>query len=303
MNKLKLLFKKLKTPSVGFSVLFSLLSIAIIASTIVFVILGVTAFWVYILYILSAMALTYEVYIVIFYAPKIRQAFINLAMKNKYTKSYIQNFGFRSLVSSSFGAIINIGFAVTQGVLAIITNSIWYGALAVYYILLSCIRSGIIIRHNQRKSVDDPNEYLYLQTKSYRNCGIYITTLTIALSGAIAQMVIANQGFKYAGIMIYVIASYTFYKLTLAIINIVKAKKNDDYTIQSARNLNLASALVSLLALQTAMFDAFGGGVNPSLANALTGTGVSLIIITLGLIMAIHGQKKLKQLKQGDKNG
>ena len=129
------------------------------------------------------------------------------------------------------------------------------------------------------------------QNKTYRNCGILFIFLTIAFSGVIVLIYTSNMYFEYAGYMIYAVAYYTFYRLTLSIINIFKAKKQDNLYVKSIRNINLASALVSILVLQVAMFQAFSPEHNTSYANALTGAGVAIIILTLGIMMIIKFQK------------
>ena len=83
-----------------------------------------------------------------------------------------------------------------------------------------------------------------------------------------------------------------------ALFRTVKARENHDHTIQSIRNLNLASALVSLLALQTALLQAFGQGVDPTLANALSGAGVAMLIVALGIVMIAGSARKIKLLKE-----
>ena len=52
------------------------------------------------------------------------------------------------------------------------------------------------------------------------------------------------------------------------------------------------------------MFQAFSPTSNSSFANALTGAGVSAVILFLGILMIIQANKKLKQLKtnESDKN-
>lgn len=297
MNKWKQFFEKIKTPKLWVLILVIIFSVMIIASTIVLAVFQITDVWVYAVYVLAFVALAYDVYLIVCYAPTIKQKCLETALKNKFLKKFIENYGFKSLVTSSFGFVINVGFAITQAVFAILAHSVWYGALAVYYICLSLIKGGILFKHSRRKRIENDNNFLTDQVKSYRNGGWYLTALTFAMSGAIVQMVIANQGFKYAGLFIYVMATYTFYKLTMCIINIVKALKHKDYTIQSIRNLNLASTLVTLLALQTAMFDAFGNGYNPAIANALTGGAVTLVVLAIAIIMIVKGNKKLKQLK------
>lgn len=140
------------------------------------------------------------------------------------------------------------------------------------------------------------------QCKTYRNCGILFIFLTIAFSGIIVLIYTSNMYFEYAGYMIYAVAFYTFYRLTLSIINIFKAKKQDNLYVKSIRNINLASALVSILVLQVAMFQAFSPEQNTSIANALTGAGVAIIILTLGIMMIIKSQKlKLNSENKNEK--
>ena len=117
--------------------------------------------------------------------------------------------------------------------------------------------------------------------------------LTVAISGIIVLIYTSNMTFEYAGLMIYVVATFTFYKLTLAIFNMFKARKQSDILIQTIRNINLASALVSIIVLQVALFQAFSPESNLGFANGLTGAGISIIILLIGILMIISSSKKL----------
>lgn len=134
---------------------------------------------------------------------------------------------------------------------------------------------------------------------------IYMTTVesnVIAYTIAMVQMVYANKGFIHIGLTIYASAIHTFYKATMSVIHLVKAKKEQDYCIQSLRNIGFAEALVSLLALQTAMFASFSDGqMNTAIPNAITGGVVVLIILTLGIYMIIKGKQQLKKINEGVK--
>ena len=77
--------------------------------------------------------------------------------------------------------------------------------------------------------------------------------------------------------------------------------ENDLY-IENIRNINLASALISIIILQVAMFQAFAPENNLGFANALTGAGVSLIILVLGVLMIIKANRKLKQVNKNIDN-
>lgn len=293
---------KIKEPKIWFSITYSIFALLIISATITLVCVNlINNFVTYTFFGLSALTLSYLVYLVIYYTPKIKQSIINNMKKHKFTNEMLSSYGYRSTIFAFCSLIINISYAVFQGVFAILSHSIWFGALATYYISISLIRGGIIyVTH--RKSKNKENFTLVNQLKSYRNCGIYLVLLNFSLTGALVQLVLSNQTFKYAGLMIYCMATYTFYKLTMSVYNLFKAKKHNDYTIQSIRNLSFADSLVSILALQTALLYEFAPNQNVDLPNALTGGAVSIAIIVIGLYMAISGNKKLKNTK-GENNG
>lgn len=90
--------------------------------------------------------------------------------------------------------------------------------------------------------------------------------------------------------------------LIKSIIDMTKAKKNDDYTTKSIRSVRFADALVSILALQTAMFQAFAQDFVPYLPNSLTRGIVCLIIVVVGIIMIVNGNKPIKKFKKKESN-
>ena len=137
----------------------------------------------------------------------------------------------------------------------------------------------------------------YLEIRKYRNCGWLLVSIIMALSAAVLQMVRNGAGFVHAGWTIYVFAVYTLYKMTMSIINVVKANHFDDFTVQALRSVNLADALVSILALQTALLLQFSDGKTMAAANALTGVTVCILVLAMGVFMIMRGNKYLKRVK------
>ena len=122
--------------------------------------------------------------------------------------------------------------------------------------------------------------------------------MPLALSFAILEMVADGKAFIRIGWTIYAVAAYTFFKLTLAIYNIIKSKKSDDATIRGLRSISLADASVSLLALQTTLLFTFSDGQGVGFANALTGATVCLFTLLLGIYTVINSNKQLKNYIQ-----
>ena len=102
------------------------------------------------------------------------------------------------------------------------------------------------------------------------------------------------------GPMIYVSAAYTFFKVVMGIINLTIARKNDDMTVKAVRSINFADALVSLLALQTALLHEFSPD-SPffnSIMNAVTGSVVCIFTLVVGIYTVVNANKKIKEFTQ-----
>ena len=249
---------------------------------------------VYALFAVSAVVLGYTVYALIIVAPKIKGWIIDLLNGNNITAKILKNYGFRTVLFSAFSMGMSVLYSLYNGALALWFHSMWYGALAVYYITLVFLRSGIVLYHGKRRG---KARNAYLEVRKYRNCGWLLVSTISALSAAILQMVKNGAGFVHAGLTIYVFAAYTFYKVTMSIINIFKANRWDDFTVKAVRCVNLADATVSILALQTALLLQFSDGSGMAFANAVTGMAVCGCVLALGVLMIVRGNRYLKRLK------
>ncbi|MBQ9113514.1 MAG: hypothetical protein IJY05_01170 [Clostridia bacterium] len=257
----------------------------------------------YALFGIAACSLSYSVYLLIRFAPRVKKGIINWAEKYEFTRSLLRNYGFRTIVLTIGSFALSIAFGIYNGVLGLMMKSIWFGALAAYYILLALLRGSVLTYHRKKKTKKHEDS-VSMRTRVYRKCGFWLLILNVALSVAIAQMIFSDRKFIYAGWTIYAFAAYAFYKITMSIINLFKARKQTDMTVQAIRNVNLADAAVSILALQTALLGTFSAeGVNVSLFNTLTGIAVSLLSIGIGVEMVVYANKKLKEIRGERRNG
>lgn len=162
--------------------------------------------------------------------------------------------------------------------------------MALYYLCLTAIRA-ILLWSTYRKGEDRVREY-----KTVRLCGCLLFLLTLALAAMAVQMVVAGKGYRYPGSLIFAVALYAFYSVTIAIINLVRFRRLNSPVLSASKLLGLATALVSMLSLQTAMFASFGGEFRfQTLMNALTGGGVCLFILLLAIGMVAHANREISQ--------
>ena len=292
MNFFNKIWNKIKNPHGIWLVLFYVFFTLVTAGTIVLVcLIQKQTIWHYILYCFAALSLTYFVYTMVIFIPKMKAGIINAMQKHKFTNKLLEDYGYRTIVFGFISFILNVAYISFVLVMAIMSKTAWYFTITVYYVVLAFMKGNVF--HSKRKYGTEIKE-----AKAFRFSGIMFVVMTIVFSGVIVLIYKANHYFEYAGLLIYAVAAFTFYKLTVGIINIFKARKHDSLYIQNIRNINLANALISIIMLQVALFQAFSPESNLGFANALTGAGVSAIILFLGIIMIVKANKRLKDIKK-----
>ena len=232
----------------------------------------------------------------------IKTKFKAWAAKYTFTNRMATQYGYRTVIFAMGSIVVSFAFAAFNAVIGITERSVWNGALAAYYFILMTMRAVLVFWHGKKRRLkkrETQTELKIGELKRYRTCGILLLVLQFAFSAAIIQVVMSERVFERTGLVIYVSAVYTVYKVTMAIINTVKAHKNDDMTVQAIRSINLVDALVSILALQTAMLFEFGGEVDYSFANGMVGMGVCAVAAILGVYMIVNAHLKIKKARKG----
>lgn len=225
-----------------------------------------------------------------------RVVFIPFTERNKIINLFIKDYRLRTLVMSLPGLGLNLIFAVYNAYLGASRLSPWYGSLAAYYILLCVMRFAAVI---YAKSIYIDKREMPAQQrelKVYQNCGAMLSVMSVALMGAVTMLVNGSGGKSYPGTMIYAVAAYTFYKLTLSVLGMLRAKREQSILSMTLRYIGHSESLVALLTLQTALFAAFGqnaGALVPRM-NAVTGAVVSLSALVIGLNMVFDARKRMR---------
>ena len=252
----------------------------------------------FVFYALAMVGLTYSVVLIIKNLPITVKNGKEWLRAHPFTDKLMDDFGFRKIIFGIGSFVMSVGYGFINGYTWLITGSIWHGALAIYYVMLALTRGGILV-HHKRKIGKDPDE-ISIEIKeatTCRNSGIVLLILNSALFLVVLMMTFAGKSFRYQGTLIYAYAAYTVYKLTMAIVNLPKSKRQGDMTVEAMQAVSLTDALVSLIALQTALLAQFGSdGANQAVYNGITGTIVCLGVLAVGIIIIVRGQKRRNQL-------
>ena len=291
------LYARMKAPKKWFLAVWYLLTVIFCALAIVFAILGSTSSVMeilsYVLYGVAAITLSYTVYTIVIFAPKLKRKTVEFINRFAFGRRLLSHYGFRTIVFSAFALAVSIAYVAFHVVLAIVMRSFWYGSLALYYALLVALRGGIVLYHRKKGKRVDFDDTKAVEVRKYRNCGIILTIIPLCLVVPILQIIFLDKAFVHEGWTVFAFAAYAFYKIIMSIINVVRAKRQEDVTVRAVRNVGLADAMVSIFSLQTSLLYTFSEGTDYVFANVLTGSAVCLLTIALGIYMIIKSKKGL----------
>lgn len=213
-------------------------------------------------------------------------------LANRVTKDY----RYRTVIFAMLGLAFNIIFALFNGMIGIVSKSAWFGTMAAYYILLSFMRYSAITYDKKVSKQKVTKELLLDELFIYKRCGVLFVIMTIILGGAVVLLSTAEDRKSYPGFTIYAVATYAFYKIIMSIINVAKTRRMKSPLLMAIRDIGYVDACVSILTLQTAMFDSFGDGnvLMTKTMNGMTGIVVCCVILITG-IYDIQLSTKLKK--------
>ena len=276
-----------------------------------------------ILVILSAVALTfvfakgleqtipaYIVYGLAFYTLSTATVYCVLVLPKQYStirqKIYDHPFGNRYMTDEVFRT--NISLCVSFGISMLYAGinlwswyalqSYWFMVLAVYYVIMAVMRF-LLVRYVRIQKI---GTNILKEWKRAKACAYILLLINLSLSGAVLMILYQHRGYDYPGILIYVMALYTFYALTMSIVDMVKCRKMGSPVMSTAKIVSLSAAVVSLLNLETAMFAQFGADMSAEhqrIFIILTGAGVSITIVTLSVTLIGNANKEIRRIQNG----
>lgn len=175
--------------------------------------------------------------------------------------------------------VINCIYAVGNCIIGLWGHSWWFITVGAYYAVLSVTRFSVL--QIRRKANGD------LETERFakRITGILLIVLSFCIVGVNILSALKERGTVFHEILMITIAVYTFSKITMSVIGMVKAGREHSMCVKILRNLSLADASVSIYSMQRSMLVSFPG-MEPEeiqVLNILTGTAVWMIVLLLGV--------------------
>lgn len=223
--------------------------------------------------------------------------------KYHFANLLVSNYRYRTVTFATTGLMINMVFAVFNGVIGIKSQSAWYMTLSVYYVLLSVMRYLAVNYERRISKTEQSRKLKLLELTVYKNCSILFIFMTTALGGMVMLTLNSQGGKHYPGYTIYAFALYAFIKIPLAIAGRIKAGRMKSPLLMTIRSIGYADACVAVLSLQTAMLSSFGYGDLEDrvvrLMNAGTGAAMCLMVLGMGIYGIYWSLKQQKEIVDG----
>ena len=173
-----------------------------------------------------------------------------------------------ALASLSF----NVAFATYHLVMGSITGSWWLLTLGSYYLALSTVRFVVLRANSHDRFITNFTGWMLI-------------ILSIPLAGTVLLSIVQDRGYRLHMIVMIAIAAYTFTKITVATINLIKSRRSTSATLVVLRNITFADAFVSIFALQRSMLVSFEGMSEEEIVimNGALGSTVCILVFLLGI--------------------
>ncbi len=253
-------------------------------------------FYAYIVYLISAYALT----ALVLYCVHTLPSTINIVKSKLSSNKYVCKLSSDELLKVKFklylSSVISFLYIFVNIFSAVYYKTAWFGIFAFYYIILTAMKFVLsLFVHKNPLGTNTVGEI-----KCTKVCSLVMLTLNFTLTAAVLMMLFQGKGAEPKGVLIYLIALYTFYSLITAITYVIKYRKLNNFVVFTTGVISFAEALVSMLLLETSMLAQFGADNTAQfkqLMIELTGGGIAVIITAMSAFLFIRSVRELRKIR------
>ena len=209
---------------------------------------------------------------------------------------FLKDPAFRARVGLFLAIAWNVVCALVKLLAGVVLGSTWLKCLGVYYLLLAWLRLTLS-GSGFGSAADGMREW-----RRYRVCGISLLLMNLALLAMVVQLLRQEGGFHYPGPLIYLMAAYAFWALTNATVKLAVYHRRSDPLMSAAKAISLTAAMVSMLALETALIERFGdsGGPFHRVMVGITGGVVCMAELCIAIYMIRRGSRMIEAADTND---
>jgi len=208
--------------------------------------------------------------------------------RSELGRKIVEDSRFRAFLIACITFCVNVGYAALNFFLAITHRSFSYLTLFADFLALSLMRFYTVtyeFRGSTRRT----------KASVMRFSGIWLCFLSIVVSGLVVMTIMEEQSTARPIVLMIAIATYTFWKAVMAVINTIKAHSSQEPLLITLRNISCADAAISVLTLEHAMICTFSDEPGSFSLWMDAGTGMGVFLMVLGLGIGLLIQSKIQQ--------
>ena len=161
--------------------------------------------------------------------------------------------------------------------------TLWNFSVSFYYCFLVAVKAVILYFENrwkwcQKEKVKTRRFWLF------KIENIFLFLIDLALLAPITLMILQKKQSVSLGLIPTIAsATYTTYKITMAILNYRHSKKTDNLTLHGLKVISLKEAIVSIITLQNTMVYEFGDAKQMFTLTAWTTAGMFVLLVAISI--------------------
>lgn len=198
----------------------------------------------------------------------------------------------KTVVSAVPMIMFDFMYATFAAVIAAIYASAWLAMMSIYYFFLTIMKIRLMYRAG--RGFFSRNEK-FSKGNNLKSFSKWLFFMDLLLLVALYFMTRRGLTHEYPGFLVDVIAIYVVYKMSAAVFNMFRARKHGTLVAKELRIIGIVEALVSVLALESALNFTYGNRyeICSNRTMFLTGGGIFVFIMIIVVIGRIRGRASL----------
>lgn len=215
---------------------------------------------------------------------------------NKYIRLYSTNKKFRAEAGLYFGTAFNLLYALFYLTANIICKTVDFGIFGIYYAILFITRFFLLSNAKKIKEIKNSLVKKHYEWVVFKNCGIFLFALNIAISGMLWYRIFTIKNYKYPVIFLIISSGYTLYRFIVTVYKLSKKYTHCSVILSAAKRIDFCVSAMSVFALQTSVLYVFNiNKIMAFIVNSISAFTVLSSVVYVALKMILYGEKQLKK--------
>lgn len=214
--------------------------------------------------------------------------------KNQFATRYIYDYEYRQNIVMQIGFLGNTVYALFNLFLGLVSHSIWSVSIGTFYVIFGFLKLALLVKQRHVLKCESMRERRAISLRVWRFFGLSMLVITAPLTVMVTEMIYSNRSHYYGSIITFGHFVYTSVYVVAAIVKVFQARARKNPIFSAYSNMSFCGALMSVLALQTAIITELGlSDSMRRILNSVTGGIVITAFYVISVVVIISTTRKL----------